>query len=91
MNDGTADGTCATGAGVTEPNPIHSHNVMSLSSAEVANLTPRAIRLLSGDHPHWYNFSTQDFMDLQNGQLVTKDLADLSSGDSHDHVLEISC
>ncbi len=64
---------------------------MSLSSAEVADQTPRAILLLSGDHQHTYNFTTQSFVDLQNGQTVTKVEADMASGSSHDHVLQIIC
>ena len=88
---GATDGTCTTGAGVAYTNLSHVHDVVTLSQAEVADTTPRALMLLTGDHDHVYDFTMQDFTDLQNGQVVTKTEFDLASGQSHDHILQITC
>ncbi len=78
--------TCAEAPMTAYTNPGHFHTEVHLSPEELMNANPGIYILLGGSHSHSFSLGTEDFIAIQNGDLVERE-----DMEGHGHRIMIVC
>ncbi len=78
---------CPIGAAVVQTDNVHPHQTVQVPAAAIAAGASGSFTLLTGAHQHTYVVSAQDFLDLKDGQQVTKPM----DQQGHGHSVTLTC